>query len=83
MINPDHYPPIPASIVPELAVLPATGDRVEVVTIPDAARLIGRTQRCIEDWITEGKIKTCRTPDQGRRILVESLWLALPVELRR
>lgn len=82
MINPETYPPLDPSIVPEVVRL-GNGVPMEVVTIHDAARIVAMKKRTIEDWITEGKISICRTPDGARRVFVHGLWLNLPIELRR
>jgi GAF domain-containing protein len=49
----------------------------------DAARLVGVKVTVIQDWIVAGKVVICFTPDREKRIFVDSLWRALPLELRR
>lgn len=82
MINPDVAPPLPPQIVPE-TVWDLEGKPLEVVTIRDAARLAAVKVTTVEQWIADGKVAICLTPDQQRRVLVSSLWMSLPIELRR
>ncbi len=82
MINPDVAPPLPKGVIAETAFL-GDGTPVQVVTLPDASRLTGLKVATLETWIADGKIAVCLTPEHQRRVLVPSLWLALPIELRR
>ena len=94
MINPDTPAPLPPSVIPQTVFL-GDGRTAEVVTIMDAARLTGMRPGTIDTWITKGspytknpdgspyKVAICTTPQHERRVFVESLWRALPLELRR
>lgn len=88
MINPDVPAPLPPSIVPQRVrrlktTGEPTGEIVEVVTIKQACLLVGRSAATIDKWIAEGRVTITMTPDHERRIFVDSLWNALPIELRR
>ncbi len=82
MIDPDVPPPLPPQVVPQ-TVYRGDGTPAQVVTLLDAARLADVTIGTINDWILKGKVAMCYTPDRERRVFVESLWRALPLELRR
>lgn len=82
MIDPNVPAPLPSAIVPEMVKL-VDGSTQAVVTVEDAAKLSGYTLRTIDGWIAEGKLTICYTPDRERRVFVQSLWMALPIELRR
>ena len=82
MIDPDVPPPLPPQIVPQ-TVTKADGTKIQVVTVIDAARLCDVMPRNIHEWISEGKVAICYTPTREKRVLLESLWLALPIDVRR
>lgn len=82
MINPDVAPPLPPGIVAE-TVYKLDQSEEQVVTIRDAARLAGVKITTVEKWIADGRVTICLTPDQQRRVLVSSLWMSFPIELRR
>lgn len=82
MIDPDKPAPLPPSIVPQ-RVHKGDGTDADVVTVIDAARLVGMKVGTIDAWIAEGKLAICYTPEKERRVFVDSLWRALPLELRR
>lgn len=83
MIDALTPPPLPPSIVPETVVLPGTGQTTQVVTVLDAARLAGVTLKTINQWILDGTVAICYTPDRQRRVFVDSLWRSFPDEWRR
>lgn len=50
------------------------GADVPVVSVPVAARLVKRTKKTLEQWVAEGKVAICYTPDSDVRVFVDSLW---------
>ncbi len=82
MIDPNVPAPLPPSIVPQ-KVRRADGTPAELITPRQAAILVGRKVSTIDRWIAEGRVLITMTPDHERRIFVDSLWMALPLELRR
>lgn len=59
-----------------------TGLPIPVITVEDAARLVHIKVGTLEKWIGEGKVAICYTPTRDVRVLVASLWAALPAELK-
>jgi hypothetical protein len=82
MINPDIPAPLPPSIVPQ-RVTRLDGSTALLVTIKQACLLVGRSAGTMDRWIKDGRVVVTMTPDHQRRIFVDSLWAALPIELRR
>lgn len=74
-------PPLPAGL-DSWVVKKKDGSETQAVSIADAGRLIGKGPLTIEKWIKDGTIEICRHPMEGRLVLVDSLWAALPDEVR-
>ena len=82
MIDPAVPAPLPPSIVPQ-RVRRADGSSALLVTIKQACLLVGRKASTMDRWIKDGRVVVTMTPDHQRRIFVDSLWKALPIEVRR
>jgi hypothetical protein len=52
------------------------------VGISDAGRLIGVKAAVITRWITSGKVEVALNPQGETIVLVDSLWEALPPEVK-
>ncbi len=74
-------PPLPAGM-DGFAVRKSDGAETYAVCYADAAKLIGRRRSVIEQWVAKRWIETCQHPTEGRLVLVDSLWAALPEELK-
>lgn len=74
-------PPLPPGM-DGFAVHTADGRETYAVSQADAARLIGRTLPFLYRWIRSEKVEVCQHPVHGRLVLVDSLWAALPEEMR-
>ena len=49
-------------------------DGAQLVTVPDAARLMNCSTRTISNWIQRGLVDVRRTPTGSARVVVSSLW---------
>lgn len=49
-------------------------DNVKLVTLADAATIMGCSLRTVRSWMTKGLVVVRRTPTGQPRIVVESLW---------
>lgn len=74
-------PPLPAGM-DGFAVKKADGAETYAVSFTDAGVLVGRRRSFIEAWVSKRVIETCQHPTEGRLVLVDSLWAALPEELK-
>lgn len=74
-------PPLPAGM-DAFAVQKRDGSETYAVSTSDAARLIGRSTAFVSTWITKGTVEVCEHPVHGRLILVDSLWAAIPDEVK-
>lgn len=74
-------PPLPAGM-DGFAVKKADGSETYAVSFTDAGVLVGRRRSFIESWVSKRVIETCQHPTEGRLVLVDSLWAALPEELK-
>lgn len=75
-------PPLPPGVDGFLVRNP-DGSETHAISVTDAARLAGVTTWRIERWIQSGQVEFCRrNGDDERLVLVDSLWAALPPELK-
>lgn len=75
-------PPLPVGVDGFLVKNP-DGSETYAISVMDAASLAGVTAWKIERWIQSGTVEFCRRPISGERlVLVDSLWAALPPELK-
>ena len=49
-------------------------DGAQLVTVPNAARLMNCSTRTISYWIQRGLVDVRRTPTGAARVVVSSLW---------
>lgn len=74
-------PPLPAGM-DAFPVQKADGSETYAVSINDACKLIGRRRPFMQTWIAKGKVEMCRHPLHGPLVLVDSLWGAIPDEVK-
>ena len=55
-------------------------DGVQLVTIPDAAKLMGCSARTVHGWVARALVEIRRTPTGQARIVVSSLWKRSPAD---
>lgn len=74
-------PPLPAGM-DSWAIQKKDGSETQAVSIRDAGKLIGRRATLVEQWIRKGQVEICLHPTEGKLVLVDSLWAALPEDVR-
>lgn len=74
-------PPLPAGM-DSWSVTRDGGVETSGVGISDAGRLIGVKPGVITRWIASGKVEVAFNPQRETIVLVDSLWEALPPEVK-
>ena len=64
------------------AVQKADGSETYAVSKSDASRLLGRSMPFVEKWVRDGVVEVCQHPVHGTLVLVDSLWAAIPDEVK-
>ena len=76
-----EVPPLPAGM-DGFAVRKQDGSETHAVSYADAVKLTGLTMATLRRWIEVGKVQTCHHPTEGLLVLVDSLWAAIPEEVK-
>jgi len=76
-------PPGLPSPIKGVSVTRGDGSSAVVVTVKDAAALMGLPPSQIKRWIAGGKLAICLDPRGVQRVFVDSLWALVPEEFRR
>ena len=74
-----HLPPS----IKGVSVRKEDGSKAEVVSLKDAAKLMGLSREHIKRWVKTGKVEICVDPNGNQMVFVESLWGMVPEEFRR
>ena len=76
-------PPLLPSPIKGISVRRDNGAKAHVVSLKDAAKLMGLNREHIKRWVKTGKVEMCIDPRGNHLVFVESLWGMVPEEFRR
>lgn len=58
------------------------GTQTKGVEVPSAAKLLGLRTGVLEEWVASGRVEIVMSPTRERLVLIDSLWAAIPPDVR-